>query len=452
MDRTNEKRAKRLNTADVRDGKYVIYWMQSSHRTKCNMALEYAISRADKLNKPLVAFFGLARGFPEANSRHYIFMLEGIRDVKKQLEEIGVKLVVREGSPDLGLKNLSKDASLIVVDKGYLRNLRQWYTTVATDLFVPLVQVEDNIVVPIEEASCKEEYSAATLRPKILKKREVFLSAPKPNEPKKCSLSLKLDSVDLTDVNAVVSALGVDNSVDKARGFSGGSSEAAKLLKDFTENKLSLYSELKNNPTTSFTSNMSPYLHFGQISPIQIALEALAADVPDEAKEGFLEELIVRRELAVNYIYFNPNYDSFLGLPRWSKLTLNKHKADSREYLYTLEELERAKTHDSYWNAAQNQMRVAGKMHGYMRMYWGKKILEWTKTPQEAFKTALYLNDKYELDGRDPNGFTGVAWCFGKHDRPWKERPIFGTVRYMNANGLKRKFDADKYVQQVKHL
>ncbi len=452
MTRVPEERVKLLNTADVKNGKYVLYWMQSSHRVECNMALEHAVSWADKLDKPLIMFFGLTRSFPEANLRHYTFMLEGIRDVEAQLEEIGVKLVVREESPELGVTALSKNACVTVVDKGYLKTMRQWYTRAAANLRCPLIQVEDNVVVPVEEASGKEEYSAATIRPKIQKKREAFLRAPKQHQPKKGSLDLNFDSIDLADVNAVVSALDVDKSVSSARGFKGGGSEAAKRLADFVENKLVVYAERRNDPTVDFTSNLSSYLHFGQISPVQIALEVLAADAPDEAKEVYLEELIVRRELAVNYIYFNPNYDSFLGLPNWPKLTLNKHKTDPREYLYTVEELERAETHDPYWNAAQNQMRITGKMHGYMRMYWGKKILEWTKTPQDAFKTALYLNDKYELDGRDPNGFTGVAWCFGKHDRPWKERPVFGTVRYMNANGLKRKFDADKYVQQVKHL
>jgi deoxyribodipyrimidine photo-lyase len=445
-------RVKRLNSLDVKNKKYVLYWMQSSHRVKRNMALEHAVSWADKLDKPLVVFFGLARGFPEANLRHYTFMLEGLRDVKTQLGDIGVKLVVREDSPDLGVAALSKDACLTVVDKGYLKTLSQWYRSAAANLRCPLVQVEDNVVVPVEEASSKEEYSAAAIRPKIHKKREEFLRAPKQHKPKKSSLDLKFDSVDLDDVDAVVSALGVDMSVGKARGYKGGSNEAANHLKGFLENKLSDYARRRNDPTVGFTSNLSPYLHFGQISPVQIALDILAADAPGEAKEVYLEELVVRRELAVNYIYYNENYDSFEGLPNWPKLTLKKHEADKREYLYTVEELERSETHDPYWNAAQNQMRVTGKMHGYMRMYWGKKILEWMKTPRDAFKTALYLNDKYELDGRDPNGFTGVAWCFGKHDRPWKERSVFGTVRYMNANGLKRKFDADKYVQQVKHL
>jgi deoxyribodipyrimidine photo-lyase len=443
---------KRLSASDVKDRKYVLYWMQSSQRTECNMALEYAFSWADKLDKPLVVFFGLTRGFKEANLRHYTFMLEGLREVKAQLEEIGVKLVVRGESPELGVVALSKDACATVADKGYLKTLRQWYNFAAANLRCPLVQVEENVVVPVEVASNKEEYSAAILRPKIQKNRENFLYVPKQHEPKKISLGLKFDSVDLADVDAAISALDVDKAVSKARGCQGGSSEAAKRLEDFLKNKLSAFPELRNDPTADFTSNLSPYLHFGQISPVQIALEVLEADVADEAKEVYLEELIVRRELAVNYAYFNESYDSFEGLPLWAKLTLNKHKTDSREYLYTVEELENAETHDPYWNAAQDQMRITGKMHGYMRMYWGKKILEWTKTPQNAFKTALYLNDKYELDGRDPNGFAGVAWCFGKHDRPWKERPVFGTVRYMNANGLKRKFDADKYVQQIKNL
>lgn len=447
-----EERVKRLNASDVKDREYVVYWMQSSQRTECNMALEYAIFWANRLFKPLVVFFGLSENFPEASTRHYTFMLEGLRDVEVKLEEIGVKLVVKRQSPELGVVAISRDACLTVTDKGYLKKLKQWYRFAASNLSCPLVQVEDNVVVPVEAASRKEEYSAATLRPKIQKKRESFLCAPKQHQPIRTSLDLKFDSVDLRDVDAVVSSLSVDKSVSKARGFHGGSSKAAKHLDAFLKYKLSTYPENRNDASIDGTSNLSAYLHFGQISPIQIALEVLAVDAPVEAKEVYLEELVVRRELAVNYVYFNENYDSFEGLPDWAKLTLNKHTADPREYLYTVEELEEAETHDTYWNAAQHQMRITGKMHGYMRMYWGKKILEWTKTPQEAFKIALYLNNKYALDGRDPNSFAGIAWCFGKHDRPWKERPVFGNVRYMNANGLKRKFDVDKYVEKVKQL
>jgi deoxyribodipyrimidine photo-lyase len=195
---------------------------------------------------------------------------------------------------------------------------------------------------------------------------------------------------------------------------------------------------------------MSPWLHFGQISPLVIALKVMKTQSP--GKEAYLEELIIRRELAMNYTYYNPFYDSFEGLNDWAKKTLKEHEKDKRPYRYSIDELEQAQTHDPYWNAAQEEMRITGKMHGYMRMYWGKKILEWMKSPEEAFSTALYLNNKYELDGRDPNGFAGIAWCFGKHDRPWFERPIFGKIRYMNANGLKRKFNAEAYVDKIKKL
>jgi deoxyribodipyrimidine photo-lyase len=192
---------------------------------------------------------------------------------------------------------------------------------------------------------------------------------------------------------------------------------------------------------------MSPYLHFGQISPLYIALKV--SKTRSLGAEAFFEELIIRRELSMNFVFYNEKYDSFKSIPDWAKKTLRAHQKDRRPYLYSPKELENAGTHDPYWNAAQKEMVITGKMHGYMRMYWGKKILEWSKTPEEAFKVALYLNNKYELDGRDPNGFIGVAWCFGKHDRPWGERAIFGNVRYMNDKGLKRKFDADKYVKMM---
>jgi deoxyribodipyrimidine photo-lyase len=227
----------------------------------------------------------------------------------------------------------------------------------------------------------------------------------------------------------------------------GGTHQAEMHLQNFLKNKLDSYAEYRNDPTKDYLSCMSPYLHFGQISPVYIASKVLETDSP--GKNAYLEELIVRRELAINFVHYNLYYDSFEGLPDWPKKTLTAHITDRREYVYTRDELEQAKTHDVYWNAAQKEMVSTGKMHGYMRMYWGKKILEWCESPAAAFATAVYLNNKYELDGRDPNGFCGVAWCFGSHDRPWKERAIFGMVRYMNDKGLKRKFDADAYVEQV---
>jgi len=448
----SDRRVKNLNSFEAKNRKYVLYWMQSSQRIKYNFSLAYAILKANKLNKPLITFFGITSTYPKANLRHYQFMLEGLKEVSDSLEEIGVKMIILEKSPEKGVVDLAKDSCLIVVDKGYLKIIKQWLKFAAEHVECPLIQVEDNVVVPVEEVSGKEEYSAATIRPKIMKKRQSYLTKLSKTKPVRNSINLEFASLDLEDYKKFISNRNMDKSVEKVRYFKGGSREASEHLENFIENKLSYYPQNKNDPNADYLSNLSPYLHFGQISPIYISLKILDAPVSEAAKESYLEELIVRRELAVNYVNFNQNYDSFDGLPEWAKRTLLSHKKDSREYLYSLEELENAKTHDPYWNAAQDEMRVTGKMHGYMRMYWGKKLIEWTDSPETAFKIALLLNDKYELDGRDPNGYAGVAWCFGKHDRPWKERKIFGIVRYMNSNGLRRKFDADKYVQKIKGL
>jgi deoxyribodipyrimidine photo-lyase len=339
---------------------------------------------------------------------------------------------------------------LAVVDRGYLKIQKYWREYAAERMDCPLIQVESDVIVPVEEASPKEEYAAATFRPKINKKLDHFLIPLKPTDPLMHSLSLDFDHFNIHDIGKAISKLRIDRSVQKAKYYQGGPQEARKHLQTFLESKLDRFPELRNDPTLDYLSQMSPYLHFGQISPLFIALKTLKTKSP--GTEAFLEELIVRRELSMNFVFYNEQYDSFEAVPAWAKKTLKTHQMNRRLFLYSLKELERAKTHDPYWNAAQQEMVLKGKMHGYMRMYWGKKIIEWSKTPQEAFQKALYLNNKYELDGRDPNGFTGVAWCFGKHDRPWGERPIFGQVRYMNDKGLKRKFDVDEYVKMISQL
>ena len=445
-----KERIKLLNSKKVRGGNYVLYWMQASQRTEYNHALEYSILKANELKKPVVVFFGLTDDFPEANERHYFFMLEGLKEVQSSLVKRGVKMVIRQESPQRGVLELSKNACLVIVDRGYLKIQRGWRSFVAKNIDCSLAQVESDVVIPVEEASPKEEYSAFTFRLKIKRKLDQYLLPLKKHKPVIDSLSMKFDSIDLNNISKVISNLNIDRSVKKVDSFHGSTTEAKKHLENFIKNKLSHFQDLRNDPTLDYLSNMSPYLHFGQISPLYIALRVLKTKSP--GKESFLEELLVRRELSMNFVFYNDSYDSFNGLPEWARKSLREHNRDKREYHYTLKELENANTRDPYWNAAQEEMKITGKMHGYMRMYWGKKILEWTKTPEKAFKTALYLNNRYELDGRDPNGFTGVAWCFGKHDRPWRERDIFGKIRYMNASGLKRKFDADGYVKKIEKL
>jgi deoxyribodipyrimidine photo-lyase len=445
-----EKRIKTLNKKSIRDGKYVLYWMQAAQRVEYNHALEYSIRKANELKMPVLAFFGITENWPDANLRHYYFMFEGLRKVRKTLRDKDIQMVVRRQAPDDGAVELAKDAALVVVDAGHLRIQRRWRRKAARKVECPLYQVETNLIVPVEEASDKENFSAGTFRPRINRQLDKYLVPLKHTKPKLDSFGLKLKSFDIEDIDKAVSKLNIDHSVGKATSFEGGTDRAKQLLRDFLKKKLDKFNKLRNDPCADCVSNMSPYLHFGQISPLYIALEVKKSS--GKGKDSYLEELIVRRELSHNFVYYNSKYDRFSSLPPWAGKALDSHKTDKREYVYSLKDFERAKTHDPYWNAAQKEMVLTGKMHGYMRMYWGKKILEWSANPQTAFKIALQLNNKYELDGRDPNGFAGVAWCFGKHDRAWSERPVFGKVRYMNAGGLKRKFDPDAYVQKIQEL
>ncbi len=449
----HQDRVRLTNDRPAGGGRYVLYWMQASQREEYNHALEYAVESANELRLPLVAFFGLTEDFPEANLRHYAFMLEGLRETRESLADRGVRLVVRRGSPEKEAVDLSRDASLLVMDRGYLKVQKRWRAYVGRHAPCLVAQVESDVVVPVETASKKKEYSAATLRPKIHKLLEEFLAPLRRRRLVRHSLDMELEGLDLSDTDALLRKLEVDASVPGQSFYLGGRSQAKKHLAEFLKSKLRHYAQARNDPSMRIWSNLSPYLHFGQISPLYVALRIKDAGTADaESKEAFLEELIVRRELGVNFVNFDPHYDSMRCLPAWAADTLKEHSSDERDPAYGPRRLERAETDDPYWNAAMKEMTLTGKMANYMRMYWGKKILEWSGSPGSAFRTALRLNNKYFLDGRDPNSFAGVAWCFGLHDRAWTERPIFGKVRYMNAAGLERKFDIQAYVDQIEGL
>ena len=433
-------------------GEYVLYWMQSSQRVIYNHALQYAIEEANNLKKPLIVFFGLNDKFPEANERHFYFMLEGLKEIDQQLKKRGINFIIRKVSPEMEILKLAKEAATVIVDRGYLRIEKKWRRFVQGKIDCPLIQIESNVVVPVEEASDKEEYTAATIRPKITRKLDEYLVTLAERKLEKPSLDITLEKIKLENINKIINQLAIDHTVKRSDFHKGGISEALKNLEIFIKEKLWNYAKGRNDPVQDYISHLSPYLHFGQISPLYIALE-IQKTTEKEAKETFLEQLIVRRELSNNFVFYNDDYDNYDSIvPNWAKTSLEEHREDKREYIYSKEEFEKGVTHDPYWNAAQKEMALVGKMHNYMRMYWGKKILEWTESPKEAYDITIYLNNKFELDGRDPNGYTGIAWIFGKHDRPWKERPIFGKIRYMNANGLRRKFDADGYVKKIEKL
>ena len=428
-------------------GKYVLYWMQQAQRAEFNHALEYAIEQANHRHLPVVVGFALT-SFPEANRRHYQLMLEGLRETQDRLAARGIGFCLRLGPPEEAISELAKTAALLVGDVGYLNVQRQWREAVAKRVACPFVLVESDVIVPLAEVSDHAEFAARTIRPKIHKKLTEFLRPLPPLAVAMPSVDLVKRSLSLDDPAALCRQLDVDESVPPSDRFCGGFSAAHRHLSRFIGHRLQDYAEENSDPVLDACSGMSPYLHFGQISPLDIALRVQESEAPRAARDAFLEQLIVRRELSMNACGFNSAYDRYDSLPAWALATLDKHRSDPRDFIYAPAQWESGATHDPCWNAAQAEMVRTGRMHNYMRMYWGKKLLEWSRTPEEAFATALQLNNKYELDGRDPNGFVGVAWCFGRHDRPWTERPVFGTIRYMNANGLRRKFDIQAYVER----
>lgn len=434
------------------DGKYVLYWMQQSQRAVFNPALEFAVTQANELGLPVLVCFGLTDGFPEANARHYRFMLEGLAHVQQALTERGVGFVIRKGSPESVALELSEDAALVVCDRGYLRIQREWRRALADHIGCRVLQVEGDVVVPVETASPKHEYAARTLRPKLHRLWEEYLVPMRARHLQTKATVVPDSDLDLSDLDALVAGMKVDHRVKPVRRFVGGEEQARKRLAAFLDDGLERYADQRNKPEAHAASHMSPYLHFGQISPVEIALAVQrATGGKAEDKASYLEELIVRRELAMNHALYLSNYDAYDCLPDWAQQALEKTADQPRPYLYTRAQFEAGETHDPYWNAAQMEMRETGYMHNQMRMYWGKKVLEWSASPREAWDTLLAINNRYFLDGRDPNSFTNVGWIFGLHDRPWGPQPVFGTVRSMGQNTFK-KFDAEAYVREVEAL
>jgi deoxyribodipyrimidine photo-lyase len=362
--------------------------------------------------------------------------------------------VLRRATPAAAAIDLGRDAALVVLDRGYLAIQKRWYGEIGAGLDRRVVQVEGDVVVPVETASTKHEFAARTLRPKLHRLWDAYLEPLRPRRVAHPADGLALASdLDVADPEAALAAMTLDRAVPPVRRFRGGEEEAWERLDAYLAGPFAQYGTVRNRPEAGAASHMSPYLHFGQISPVAIALTVRSARTGGaEDKAAYLEELIVRRELAMNHVHYQPDYAAYeAAVPDWARKALAAHAGDPRDPLYDEAALEEGRTHDRHWNAAMREMRETGYMHNHLRMYWGKKILEWSPSPQEAFRRTLRLNNRYFLDGRDPNSFTNVAWLFGLHDRPWGRRPIFGTVRYLGANTLK-KFDAAAYLRSVEAL
>ncbi len=426
----------------------VIYWMSRDQRSRDNWALLHAQDLALAARRPLVVAFALAPAFLGATWRQYAFMLEGLKEVESDLAALGIGFRLLTGEPPAAVAAFARreGAQTIVSDFDPLRVKRGWVENLCRRVSCPVVEVDAHNIVPCRIASPKLEFGAYTLRPKLRRLLGEFLTpfarvtAHPWNPP----------AAPATDWDRVAAGLKADRGVGPVEGLKPGPAGGEAALRRFVADRLAFYDEERNDPVADGQSNLSPWLHFGHLAPQRAALDVRAVDnVPAASRDAFLEELIVRRELSDNFCFYNPSYDAVAGFHAWARATLDAHRADPRERLYGAAELDAARTHDPLWNAAQTEMTRRGKMHGYMRMYWGKKLLEWTPSPEEALRLANLLNDRYALDGRDPNGYTGTAWCIGGvHDRAWGERPVFGKIRYMNDKGCKRKFDVAAYVRK----
>ena len=446
----------RPGTSDAQ-GKCVLYWMQRAQRGTDNAALNATIALGNALQLPAVVLFVITE-YPAANLRHYTFMLEGLANTAHTLPARGTPLILRCGEPVKEVTRMVRElqAAAVISDEGELRTPRSWRLALKDILDVPFACVDADVVVP-RKYFLKEEWAARTLRPKIQRLLPTYLQPIIDLEPIHRLNHPPCDPGQTDNPLSYLDTLQIDRNVQPSAQFHGGQAEGKLRVQRFIDERLAGYGERRNHPEVAGTSELSAYLHFGQISIQQTAWDIEQYIPPttgsahidiDGGRAAYLEELIVRRELAINFATHNPHYDTLEGCPNWARETLRKHANDPREWVYTREELEQAKTHDELWNACQREMVISGRMHGYMRMYWAKKILEWTATPDEAFDHSVYLNDKYELDGRDANGYTGIAWAIGgKHDRPWgPERPIFGLVRYMALSGMQRKMDTRAYI------
>lgn len=434
------------------DGKYVLYFMESSQRSKYNFALEVAINIANTIRKPLLVYFGITDRYRHSNLRYYTFMLEGLLKLREALRDRGIKLVLMRADPPMGAVELAEDAVALVCDRGYLKHQRAWRRYVAERVSVPVLEVEGDVVCPVEVISGRSEPYARTIRPKLYNALFYFLEDLQELELKIPSLSLDLDSWDEPSPQDYLSKLSIDKTVPPvSERFEGGEDEALRRLEVFVGERLPLYADYRSDPGVQATSDLSPYLRFGQISPVLI-LKRIFKEAPPEDRNvrSFVDELLVWRELARNFVWYNPLYNRYDGLPSWAKETLERHLKDRRPHIYDVERLEKADTDDPYWNAAQRELFKRGKIHNYMRMYWCKRLIEWTSHPQKAFDIACYLNDKYSLDGRDPNGYAGISWCFGAFDRPFPERPIYGKVRRMTARSLLSKDNFSRYLEGLR--
>jgi deoxyribodipyrimidine photo-lyase len=455
-----QDRVRNLNQQPVREpADYVLYWSQMNRRVPSNHALAYAVTRANELGLPLLVYEALTCTYPNANDRLHTFVLEGVPDTAEALNELGAGYVFyprkKRSDPNDVLYRLAAKAALVVSDDYPTFIAATHNASVPGKLDCPFDAVDSSCIVPMSRFE-KREWAAYTIRPKIHRQlAEYFRPLEMPKLKRRWTGPVPKFHVELTTeaIPKLVAQCEIDHSVKPSTAFRGGTKAARKRLHTFLKKKFAIYDQGRNEPSEHATSNLSPYLHFGHISSLEVGLEARDyAEKKGLSSAAYLEELIVRRELAFNFARHTPSFESLQALPDWALKTLGKHARDERDPELTAEQMETATTYDDLWNATQKELLIRGKIHGYYRMYWGKKMIEWSRTHEDALELMIRMHDVYALDGRDPATYTNILWCFGLHDRPWTERPVFGQIRYMSYDGMKRKTNIQAYIQEIRYL
>ncbi|HVN98109.1 MAG TPA: deoxyribodipyrimidine photo-lyase [Syntrophorhabdaceae bacterium] len=446
-----DQRARTLKEGEFGKGP-VLYWMSRDQRVDDNWALIFSQRLAIQRKVPLLVVFCLAPRFLNATHRQYAFMLAGLEQLSRKLAKLNIPFYLVHGEAASVLTEFVRTHAICALTSDFdpLRIKKTWKKDVMRKIEVPFYEVDAHNIVPCVVASGKQEYSAFTIRKKMGRLLPVFLDHIPPMQKHPFSSNKEMP---LIRWDGLVKNLDIDRRVKEVDWIAPGEEAAQRSLADFMNRRFIHYERDRNDPTLDGQSSLSPYLHFGQLSAQRVALSIEESRMSGSSKAAFLEELVIRRELSDNFCYYNEHYDSFDGFAPWAQKTLNDHREDRRSYLYSLDQFESGQTHDELWNAAQMEMVKKGKMHGYMRMYWAKKILEWTPSPETAMEYAIYLNDRYELDGRDPNGYAGIAWSIGGvHDRAFRQRNVFGKIRFMSYNGCASKFDIKRYIEKVRSL
>jgi len=453
------ERVRRLNDIPMQPGKYVLYWAQMNRRADSNHAFAYAAGLANDAGLPVLVYEGLTCSYPHANDRFHIFLLEGVPENQRRFRALGAgycfHLRRRLADPDDAFYRLAQDAAAVVTDDYPTFVARQHNASVPAKLLVPYFAVDASCIVPMSVFE-KREYAAFTLRPKIKRQLAKYLEpVASVRLKRKFEFPTPKLHTEVSDGNIaeLVASCEINHAIRPSTAFRGGSLEAQRRLRCFLRKSLARYAGQSNQPSAHATSNLSPYLHFGHIAALRIAIAARNhARKHKLMADEFLEELIVRRELAFNFARHTDALMSLEALPDWARRTLARHDGDKRPVPYSAGHLERAETHDELWNATQKEMLLRGKIHGYYRMYWGKKIIEWTRSHADALAFMISIHDRYALDGRDPNTYSNILWCFGLHDRPWAERRVFGQIRYISYEGMKRKTDIEAYIREIRSV